>query len=85
MSAAALEAFLARLYVDEALRARFARDPGGEARRFGLADEEARALAAVDLDDLARAAASFAHKRAHARPPLRWWRRLARRLRLPGA
>ena len=79
MSAAALEAFLARLYVDGALRARFVRDPHAEARRFGLADDDVRAVAAIDFGDLARAAASFGHKRAHKPPAAPWWRRLVRR------
>jgi hypothetical protein len=77
VSAAALESYLARLYVDDHTRARFFADPLGEARRAGLDDAEAAALAAVDRADLAAAAASFTHKRAAARRPRRpWWRRL---------
>jgi hypothetical protein len=82
VNGALLEEFLARLYVDAGLRARFVRDPAGEARRFGLDDRQAQALASVDPEDLERAAASFAHKRAHARSRRPWWRRLASRLRL---
>ena len=63
MSAAALEAFLARLYVDERARARFLAAPVEEARRAGLDDEQCRALAAIDRQGLALAAQSFAHKR----------------------
>ena len=70
MSAARLEALLARLYVDAALRARFVRDPHAEARRFGLSDEDARAVAAIDRADLERAADSFAHKRSHQPAPV---------------
>jgi hypothetical protein len=83
VSAAALEAFLARLYVDDGARARFLADPLGEARRAGLDDAEAASLAAVDRADLAAAADSFAHKRAASsgRPTPPWWRWLARALR----
>jgi hypothetical protein len=74
MSAAAqFEAFVARLYVDAGLRARFARDPAGEARQFGLGEDDVHALTRVDLADLERAAASFAHKRARAPRRRSWW------------
>jgi hypothetical protein len=60
----AIEAFLARLYVDADLRARFVADPRAEAMRFGLDEKTAAALARIDRDGLALAADSFARKRA---------------------
>lgn len=63
MSDAAVQAFLARLYVDDALRARFLADPSAEARRAGLDDAETAALAAIDREGLALAARSYAAKR----------------------
>lgn len=57
------EAFLARLYTDAELRARFLADPAGEARRAGLDEASARRLAAIDRAGLELAAASFAAKR----------------------
>ncbi len=48
MNTAALEAFLARLYTDDALRERFLADPQAEAQRAGLSAAEAEALAAID-------------------------------------
>jgi hypothetical protein len=77
---AAVEAFLARVFVDPVARARFLADPDGEVRRAGLAPEDARALAMLDLDDLELAARSFARKRsAHPRRAgrlARWWQAL---------
>ena len=58
-----LEAFLARLYTDAELRARFLADPAGEARRAGLDAESAERLAQIDRAGLELAAASFAAKR----------------------
>jgi hypothetical protein len=63
VSAAALEAFLARIYVDDEARARFLAAPAEEARRAGLPDADCRALAAIDREGLALAARSFARKR----------------------
>jgi len=63
-----IEAFLARLYVDERLRARFLADPIGESQRAGLDAETAQRLAReIDREGLELAAASFAHKRSKAR------------------
>lgn len=62
-----LTRFLARLYVDEDLRRRFLADPRAESRRERLPDHESDALAGIDRDGLALAAASFARKRASAR------------------
>lgn len=64
MSAPALEALLARLYVDAEARARFVADPRGEAMRAGLDGDECDAMARADLVGLEMAAASFAAKRA---------------------
>jgi hypothetical protein len=58
-----LEAFLARLYTDAGLRARFLADPRGEARRARLSDEEVLALVAIDRVGLELVAASLARKR----------------------
>lgn len=74
---AELEAFLARLYTDAALRARFLADRAGEAMRAGLPPSQRAALQVLDAEDLELAAASFAHKRRQ-RPPARrrrWWQR----------
>ncbi len=65
MTAPAFEAFLARIYVDEAARRRFLTDPRGEARAAGLDDAETAALERIDREGLALAARSFAWKRAH--------------------
>jgi hypothetical protein len=61
------EAFLARLYVDADLRARFLADPEGEARRAGLDEAAARRLASIDRLGLELAAESFARKRERKR------------------
>ena len=63
VSRPALEAFLARLYVDDAFRAAFLADPGAAAKNGGLTAAEAAALEAIDREGLALAAESFAHKR----------------------
>ena len=62
-----VEAFLARLYVDAAARARFLADPEREARRAGFDEATARELARIDRVGLALAADSFACKRARSR------------------
>ncbi len=66
MNGSALEAFLARIYVDAQARERFARNPREEARRAGLAEEDCEALvrcAKTEHVALAMAAQSFAIKR----------------------
>ena len=81
MNAAALEAFLARLYTDAATRARFAADPAGEGGRAGLSAEECAALKDCDLTGLQMAAESFSRKRAqHHRQRPSLLRRLLNRL-----
>ncbi|HEY2511933.1 MAG TPA: hypothetical protein VGI39_13785 [Polyangiaceae bacterium] len=62
--AARLEAFLARLYADEAACAEFIADPRAAAVRAGLEEGDVARLATVDRAALALAAASFAAKRA---------------------
>jgi hypothetical protein len=64
MSAADLEAFLARIYVEEEARVAFLRDPYGEAVRAGLSEQEARAIERIDRTGLEMAAASFARRRS---------------------
>jgi hypothetical protein len=62
-SSARLEALLARIYVDEPLRASFLAAPEEFARRHTLSPEDAGAVASIDRTDLALAARSFARKR----------------------
>ena len=57
------EAFLARLYVDAELRARFLADPVGEALRAGLDRATAERLEAIDREGLELAAESVAAKK----------------------
>jgi hypothetical protein len=64
VSARTLEAFLARLYTDAALRREFLAEPLAAARRAGLKEREAAALAAIDRTGLELAAESYARKRA---------------------
>ncbi len=63
MSSTELEVFLARVYTDAKLRARFLADPSGEARRAGLVEEQCRALEDVDRVGVEMAARSFEKKR----------------------
>ena len=63
---ARLEAFLARLYTDDALRARFLAAPLAEARLAGFAPDEAQHIARIDRVGLQLAAASFTRKRNQA-------------------
>lgn len=83
MSAQKLEAFLARLYVDDQARARFLADPAREALNAGLTPEECAMLETIDVIGLELAAESFARKRAYAspsNPPSNLIRRLWRRV-----
>lgn len=59
-----LEAFLARLYSDDALYRRFLDDAPDAARREGLTSAEAISVAAIDRDGLELARKSYARKRA---------------------
>ena len=63
MSSPALEAFLARLYVDFELRERFILNPRAASSGAGLAAAEVAALEAMDLTGLELAAESFRLKR----------------------
>ena len=60
---ARLEALLARIYVDEPLRASFLHAPEEFADRHSLCAEDAAALASIDRTGLEMAARSFARKR----------------------
>lgn len=68
MSAQKLEAFLARLYVDNQARARFLADPSREALNARLTPDDCAALEKIDLIGLELAAHSFARKRASCPP-----------------
>jgi hypothetical protein len=59
----AFEAFLAKIFVDEAARNRFLQNPSGEAQNAGLGPEECAALCAIDRDGLELACSSFERKR----------------------
>ena len=69
------ETFLARLYTDAPLRARFLADPRAEAERHQLNAEECDALERIDRVGLRMAARSFAHKRTIKAARRWWWRR----------
>ena len=58
-----VQQFLARLYVDDALRARFIAAPFAEALAFGFDEATAREIALMNVEDLELAARSFARKR----------------------
>jgi hypothetical protein len=58
------ETFLARLYTDAQLRARFLANPRAEAERHCMTVEESAALERIDRAGLELSARSFAHKRA---------------------
>jgi hypothetical protein len=72
----ALEAFLARIYVDATAREEFLADATGAARRAGLRDEEIESLEKVDRVGLELAARSFGRKRVMKleRRPRKWFR-----------
>ena len=86
MSSPAFEAFLARLYTDEALLRTFLSAPDETARAAGLDTASIAALCAVDREQIVMAARSFRAKRAglaHSRPAPgrfgRLWSSLMRR------
>lgn len=60
-----LQAFLARLYVEAPFREKFFASPETFASSAGLSPAEARAVAAMDRDEIELAAASFEAKRSH--------------------
>lgn len=63
MSAPNLEAFLAKIYVDEEARAKFLADPRREAQRAGLNEQEIQALEKIDRVGLELTAQSLQRKR----------------------
>jgi hypothetical protein len=63
MSAPRLEAFLAKIYVDESARERFLADPRGEAANAGLNELEIEALEKIDRVGLILTARSLQKKR----------------------
>jgi hypothetical protein len=65
MSAQNFEAFLAKIYVDEKARAKFLADPGGEANKAGLSEQEISALENIDLVGLELTVQSLQRKRQH--------------------
>ena len=65
MSGSRLEAFLARIYVDQTAREKFLADPRGEATRAGLTTQEIDDLVTIDREGLEFFAHSLEHKRAH--------------------
>jgi hypothetical protein len=67
MSSPGIEAFLARLYTEEAALAAFLANPEAAAAAAGLDAAEIAALAAIDRDGLAMAARSFRAKRERSR------------------
>jgi hypothetical protein len=67
MSASRIEAFLAKLYVDESARAKFLADPRDESLKAGLTEREIEALEKVDLVGLEMLAESLKSKRARRR------------------
>ena len=67
MSASNVEAFLARIYVDEKSREEFLSNPEVEARRAGLSDEECEAVQQIDRIGLELMATSLERKRERKR------------------
>jgi len=63
VSVSKLEAFLARIYVDEKSRAAFLKNPDVEARRAGLSSEQCEALNQIDHVGLELMAASVERKK----------------------
>ena len=69
MSSPAFEAFLARLYTDEALLTAFLRAPDETAQAAGLDAAQISALRSVDREGLRMAARSFRAKRNASKSP----------------
>ena len=59
-----LEAFLARIYVDQTARENFLADPRGEATRAGLTPHEVEDVVNIDREGLKLFAHSLSHKKA---------------------
>jgi hypothetical protein len=71
MNDSQLEAFLARIYVDEKARAKFLADPRGEATKAGLTAQQVEDVVNIDREGLELFAHSLERKkqRAGALPP----------------
>jgi hypothetical protein len=69
MSSSGLEAFLARLYVDAKMRARFRAEPKRVAAEAGLSEEDCESLKNIDWVGLALASRSFERKRSLKKKP----------------
>ena len=63
MSDSRLEAFLARIYVDEKARAKFLADPRGEATKAGLTAQQVEDVVQIDRDGLELFAHSLERKK----------------------
>ncbi len=63
MSDSRLEAFLARIYVDEKARAKFLADPRGEATKAGLTAQQVEDVVKIDRDGLELFAHSLERKK----------------------
>lgn len=63
MSDSRLEAFLARIYVDETSRAKFLADPRGEATKAGLTAQQVEDVVKIDRDGLELFAHSLERKK----------------------
>jgi hypothetical protein len=75
------EVFLARLYTDAPMRARFLADPRAEGERCRLTADECAALERIDRVGLELSARGFARKKAMKSRGRRWWTRVAAALR----
>ena len=63
MSPSHLEAFLARIYVDERARAKFLADPRAEATKAGLTAQQVEDVVKIDRDGLELFARSLERKK----------------------
>ena len=63
MNDSRLEAFLARIYVDREVRARFLADPRGEATKAGLTAQQVEDVVKIDRDGLQLMAQSLERKK----------------------
>ena len=63
MSDSRLEAFLARIYVDEKARAKFLADPRGEATKAGLTAQQVEDVVTIDREGLELFAHSLERKK----------------------
>lgn len=79
-----LEHFLAQVYTNPEMRARFLQNPESTARAAGLDENVILQLTKIDREGIEFAGDSFERKRASqmraAAPKSHWWRRAARAL-----